>query len=207
MTKNVRFPALGLNVHPVPSASWAALSASANMDVNVNMPNNDDTLHQHAGDQLEPISANYSTVAANVHHHQHKRPSFSLASRNVYTPIAAESDTDHSIVDGPWIEARPKTKKRKTESATFKPTKSKTKIVGKCKSTQLNASEAELHKSVFCVSNISAEFECNDLISFLSDNAVNVLTCYDAKTKFEGTKSFRVCVASKDVDTFFNPEL
>jgi len=125
----------------------------------------------------------------------------------VYTPIVAELDTDHSVVDGPWIEARPKTKKRKTESAAFKTTKSKTKIVGKCKSTQLKASEAELHKSVFCVSNISAEFECNDLLSFLSDSAVNVLTCYDAKTKFEGTKSFRVCVASKDVDKFLNPEL
>lgn len=199
---NVHFPPLSVHSVGLPSTSWAASSASTEIH-DVDMPN-DNTRHQL--DQLEPITSNYATAAANT---QHKRPSFHLPTHNLYTPIAAESDTDHSAVgaDGPWMEARPRTKKRKTESAVLKTNKSKTKIVGKSKSTQLKASEAELHKSVFCVSNISAEFECRDLVSFLSDSEVNVLTCFDAKTKFEGTKSFRVCVASKDVDKFLNPEL
>jgi hypothetical protein len=40
---------------------------------------------------------------------------------------------------------------------------------------------------------------------FLSDNNVSIVSCFESKTKFTGTKAFRICIASKNKDQFLSP--
>jgi hypothetical protein len=82
------------------------------------------------------------------------------------------------------------------------------KVVGKLQSTcRIKASNSIISKAVFCVSNVSTDYSSEDIQSFLQDNNVHVINVFDARTKFEDSKSFRVCIASKDISDFLNPDI
>jgi len=40
----------------------------------------------------------------------------------------------------------------------------------------------------------------------VSDNDINVLSCFKAETRFTGSKAFRVCIAAKDKERFLSPD-
>ncbi len=83
------------------------------------------------------------------------------------------------------------------------------KVVGKLQSgsCKIQASDAVVTKSVYCVSNISCGYSVEDMIAFLADNDVKVVSCFESKTKFEGTKAFRVCINSKHKEHFLCPDI
>lgn len=82
------------------------------------------------------------------------------------------------------------------------------KVVGKLQTdSKIKASDNVIDKAVFCVSNVCPGYSCDDLRSFLTDNDIQVVSCFDSKTRFVGTKSFRVCIAAKDIDRFEQPEM
>ena len=83
------------------------------------------------------------------------------------------------------------------------------KVVGKLQNTdsKIKASDHVIDKSVFCVSNVSNGYSCDDLQSFLIDSGIQVVSCFDCKTKFIGSKAFRVCIAAKDRELFESPDI
>ena len=62
-------------------------------------------------------------------------------------------------------------------------------------------------KRVFAVTNVACDYTVNDMKSFLRDKRLAVISCFEAKSKFTSSKSFRVCVAVTDVDKFVDPEI
>ena len=84
------------------------------------------------------------------------------------------------------------------------------KVIGKHQTDQdckLKASGVIIEKLVYCVSNVSEEYNCDDVCSFLADNNVKIVSCFDSKTKFSGSKAFRVCIASKYKEQFLSPDM
>lgn len=75
------------------------------------------------------------------------------------------------------------------------------------KTTQIKSSGVVAEKSVFCVSNVSLDFNSDDVSAFLKDNDVTVLHCCPAKTKFEDSSAFRVCIPTKDKTKFLCPDI
>ena len=84
------------------------------------------------------------------------------------------------------------------------------KVVGDLHTDQnckIKASGNILKKLVYCVSNVSDEYNCSDLQCFLSENDIQVVSCFDSKTKFTGTKAFRVCISSKYEEKFLSSNM
>lgn len=84
------------------------------------------------------------------------------------------------------------------------------KVVGELRTAEnckIKASGNILKKLVYCVSNVSDEFNCDDLKCFLSDNDIQIVSCFDSKTKFTGTKAFRVCISSKYEEKFLSSNI
>ena len=85
--------------------------------------------------------------------------------------------------------------------------KERIKVVGKLSSSsvKLQASGNIINKTVFCISNVNESVTKDDMMSFLSDASIKVVSCFDAKTRFEGSKAFRVCIASDDAERLLDP--
>src|SRR6266516_541164 len=78
-------------------------------------------------------------------------------------------------------------------------TKQKQKYVGTCNtSCNLVAAKYIYKKSVFCLSNAATNMSCEDIKSYVSSLNIDTLSCFEVKTRFEGTKSFRLCIKSED---------
>ncbi len=85
----------------------------------------------------------------------------------------------------------------------------KVKVVGKANSLseKLAAAKKLKPKRVYCVGNVSTDFSGEDLKNYLADFEVEVISCFTAKTRFEGTAAFRVCIAEADRQKFLNAEI
>ena len=83
------------------------------------------------------------------------------------------------------------------------------KIIGKLKvnDSKIKASQVLIDKSVYCVSNISVDYNCQDLIDYLNDCNISVVSCFSAKTKFDNSNAFRVCVATKDTEKLLDANI
>ena len=83
------------------------------------------------------------------------------------------------------------------------------KVIGRnsAANSKLKASTTVAEKAVFSVSNVSSEYEPDNIRDYLSENGIIVVSCFSAKTKYADSKSFRVCIAAKDRDRFLSPEL
>ena len=83
------------------------------------------------------------------------------------------------------------------------------KIIGKLKAddSKIKASQVLIDKSVYCVSNISVDYNCQDLIDYLNDCNISVDSCFSANTKFENSNAFRVCVATKDTEKLMDANI
>jgi len=82
------------------------------------------------------------------------------------------------------------------------------KVIGKNQSSaRIKASGAVISKAVFCVSNLSNEYEPDDLVAYIRDSSdITVLSCHFlSNTRFKDSKSFRVCIAKVDKDSFLDP--
>ena len=77
------------------------------------------------------------------------------------------------------------------------------KINGKLTADEfkIKASQVVIDKSDYCVSNISIDYNCQDSIDYLEDCNISVVSCFTAKTKFENSNKFRVCIATATKDT------
>jgi hypothetical protein len=60
-------------------------------------------------------------------------------------------------------------------------------------------------KAVYCVQNLDPSTTAEDLIKFASTLDVRILTCFETKTRFTDTKSFRVCINADDCELFLDP--
>ena len=54
--------------------------------------------------------------------------------------------------------------------------------------------------------NVACDYTVNDMISFFSDKHLAIVSCFNAKSMFSYSKSFRICVTATDVDKFLDPE-
>ena len=64
-----------------------------------------------------------------------------------------------------------------------------------------------LNKRVYAVSNIAIEFSTDDIVAFLKDCQINVVNCFQANSKFENSKTFRVCITENDEAKFLDPAI
>jgi len=97
--------------------------------------------------------------------------------------------------------------KVKMVKKTTKPTK--LKVVGKkvfSDDSRFKASGLEIDKAVYCISNLSLDITDEDVVAFMSGNDIKVISCFSAKTRFTGSKAFRVCIAAKDKERFLSPD-
>ena len=61
---------------------------------------------------------------------------------------------------------------------------------------------------MFCVSNVSKQFNASDLTAYIFENSgVEVISCGDTKTKFTDSSAFRVCIAAIDAEKFVDPDI
>ena len=93
------------------------------------------------------------------------------------------------------------------DTSTTNSVKQRIKVVGKLTSStvRLQASGNIINKTVFCVSNVNESITKDDMLSFLSDSNIKVVSCFEAKTRFEGSKAFRLCIASEDSERLLDP--
>ena len=142
--------------------------------------------------------------------------------RSTADSVTADSDNESGQVFKEVMSRRAKRKKinsgspsdMQTASANKQSTMSKPrkhiKVVGDLHTDQnckIKASGNILKKLVYCVSNVSDEYNCSDLQCFLSENDIQVVSCFDSKTKFTGTKAFRVCISSKYEEKFLSSNM
>lgn len=66
----------------------------------------------------------------------------------------------------------------------------------------VKAAHVLMKKSVFCVSNVALEADCVSISDFVRSIDVNIVNCFEAKSRNIETKSFRVCICAADVDKF-----
>ena len=181
--------------------------------------------HSHTATDIPAMVSQHQTWAARAGSHvpvmsgvRSSHQGISQSRNIAMDSITADSENDSGQVFTEVLSRR--TKKRKTNSVISldsqllnSQVKSKTvvnhnKVIGKLQSDQnckIKASGIIIDELVYCVSNVSEEYNCNDLCDFLADNNVKVVSCFDSKTKFTGTKAFRVCIASKFKELFLSP--
>ena len=105
-------------------------------------------------------------------------------------------------------------------------------LIGKNKSAAGSSGGAQCHikaakkiqatslpaKSVFCVDNLDCSVDIDDLTSFVSSLGVNIVSCYDAKTRRsaqqkrsnfvpDDRKAFRLCIVKNDEPLLLNADL
>lgn len=82
----------------------------------------------------------------------------------------------------------------------------------------LTAAKRIFKKTILCVDNLSAECTESDLVAFMQDMGVNVISCNVTKTRLrrneshedevvKARKAFRVCIDSEDKDRLLHPQL
>jgi hypothetical protein len=81
------------------------------------------------------------------------------------------------------------------------------KIIGNkySSSCKIKASRLFLEKSVYAVSNVSPDCSVDDIVEYVKESGIEIINCFSATTKFNGTKCFRVCIAAKDAARFVDP--
>ena len=126
--------------------------------------------------------------------------------------------------DNAFIEVTRRKKRSRTTTTSYSPVvqsdqqrsndnvnrkKDNLKIIGKlnANNSRIKASQVLIDKSVYCVSNISVDYNCQDLIDYLKDCNISVVSCFAAKTKFENSNAFRVCVATKDKEKLLDANI
>ena len=80
-------------------------------------------------------------------------------------------------------------------------------IVGNNSSCLLKAAKILTKNRIFCVSNVAAETSCDDLKTWIESCNIKVNNIYTAKTKYEGSTSFRVNINAADVEKFVSDEI
>ena len=84
-------------------------------------------------------------------------------------------------------------------------TKKSVKIVGSASNVcSLKAAKPLIKKAIYCVQNIDGATTTEDMTQFVTSLGVRVESCFEAKTRFEDTKAFRVCINSEDNDVFLD---
>jgi hypothetical protein len=84
--------------------------------------------------------------------------------------------------------------------------------------SKLMAAKPYLGKSVFCVDNVATDVSEEDLVGYVTDMNVNVISCYRVKPRRSlwqrqagitpsGRNTFRLCVAREDIDKLLNAEM
>jgi hypothetical protein len=101
------------------------------------------------------------------------------------------------------LASRDQTSSRQTSPPT------RVQVIGRHSGLQskIKSSGRIVGKRVFAVTNVACDYTVNDMKSFLRDKRLAVISCFEAKSKFTSSKSFRVCVAVTDVDKFVDPEI
>ena len=150
-----------------------------------------------------------------------RRPVDRLLSR---TTLETESETDFGD-GGDWqtIEGRRSAKRRRQESRQQQgqqlqrrqgdnaaPSRGQSRrsvrVIGAGVNDKIKAADHVMNKRIYAVSNISDEVSIGDIVSFLRDCDVNVVSCFQVKTKFENSKTFRVCITASDEEKFLDPK-
>ena len=139
------------------------------------------------------------------------------------TTMETESETDGGD-GGDWQtrESRKSAKRRRQESQqqqqdrpqelvpSAAPSRSgrRVHVIGAGSDDKLKSSGHVLNKRVFAVSNISNEFSTEDIVSFLRDcHQVNVINCFQVKSRFDNSKTFRVCITLSDEEKFLDSRI
>ena len=87
------------------------------------------------------------------------------------------------------------------------------KVVGGNKNitSKIKPVKSLIRKFVFHLDNVSCDIDTNDIVSYVTDNKVEVINCFDAKSwihfktdSSESCKAFRVCVKLEDKNNIFN---
>ena len=83
-------------------------------------------------------------------------------------------------------------------------------VVGRSVSANVSVAAAKqiFKKAVFCVDNVGTSFSADDVRSFVSSMAVNVISCFEVKprrrpgeeAKIKNRKAFRLCIRADDRD-------
>lgn len=118
--------------------------------------------------------------------------------------------TEHTKHGEQWNQQSTQGRRQPTRTATTSAARQSTKIVGTGKqqsTVRIKSSGTFAEKNVFCVSNVSPDVTCDTIVSFLTDNHVTVLSCGDAKTRFAGSKAFRVCIPAKERAKIIDPDI
>ena len=80
---------------------------------------------------------------------------------------------------------------------------------GSVNSRGINAANAPIRKSVFCIDNVNPHYSVDDVVNFVSDLHVNVVSCFEVKSRkrysHDGEnpvprRAFRLCIHSNDCD-------
>jgi hypothetical protein len=88
-----------------------------------------------------------------------------------------------------------------------KSSKASVKVVGcnKVQNSSIEAAKSLQRKFIFHLDNVKADLPCSDIESFISNNGVNVINCFSAKSWIhfkpdaqESCHAFRVCIKYED---------
>ena len=52
---------------------------------------------------------------------------------------------------------------------------------------------------------MSPDCSVDDIVEYVKESGIEIINCFSATTKFNGTKCFRVCIAAKDAARFVDP--
>ena len=90
----------------------------------------------------------------------------------------------------------------------FMPTRNaRPRIVGRnATGSAIISSGKVVNKRIFCVNNVDSKFTEEDIKTFLESNNIRVISCFLAKSKYIGSKAFRVCITADSLDLFFNAD-
>ena len=123
--------------------------------------------------------------------------------------FANEINTDnafqHKVSRGKRKPARQASREQTTLQDISAPTR--VQVIGRHagQPSKIKSSGRIVGKRVFAVTNVSCDCNINDIRSFLSDKHIAVLSCFEAKSKYTTSKSFRICITVTDLDTFLDP--
>jgi hypothetical protein len=79
------------------------------------------------------------------------------------------------------------------------------RIIGTAATTaHLKGGKDLTRKLVFCVNNVDADVTCDELTEFVKSINVRIISCFEAKTRFSGSKAFRVCINYDDHALFLD---
>ena len=81
------------------------------------------------------------------------------------------------------------------------------RVLGAGNNDKIKASSYVLNKRVYAVSNVASELSTDDIVAFLNDCQVNVVNCFQANSRFENSKTFRVCITENDEAKFLDPTI